>query len=58
MSSAVFGLHEGLWVVITVLDPLPDVVLQGDDAGVDSEADELVGEQTEPCACREPRHRL
>ena len=42
------GPHEGLWVVVPGVDPVPDVVLQCLDAVVGAAADQLVGEQAEP----------
>src|SRR4051794_35873988 len=39
---------ERFRVLVPVLDPFADVVLEGDDAAVDPAADELVGEDSEP----------
>jgi hypothetical protein len=47
ISSAVLVQVKGRGFSFQVFDPLPDVVLEVDDAGVDAAADELVGDQAE-----------
>jgi len=44
MPSAVFVQTNGFRVLVPVIGPVANVVLQGEDASVDPTADELVGQ--------------
>ncbi len=49
-EDVVCGFCPDEWfrVLVPVVDPGADVLVQGCDAGVDAAADELVGEEPEP----------